>query len=390
MAPSLNEFMEAEAPSEPSDVVDTQTEPEAATPPDEGADAGESPQDQEPAGTPEHPDDAAKPERTDPETPEKTEDREEKDGVAPADADALVEETVKLGWPKPEFDPNALTGEALKVQQHWRKIFSVSRQEVAEFKKQFEGIDPEDARQHKAVHDDVLSNPKYAPLRALAGIHVASDPEIDPAVLDYGRALLNTNHVDHLKAIRAFQTLRAGGPAPASEQAPQLDQNYRALVEQATDQYGDFDEKKFNTLMAQRDRALATRAYQAAQKRIPAQASDASTPEAKPGGAAYDLQQFADFHGLDANEIKPLMIKELHLCRAEGIEPEDSPKGLKMLWDRVQKSRATKMTAERQADVARLKGASTSRPRSAISDGGSLPGGLRLYDFAEKEAESNL
>lgn len=387
---SLHDFAEQEAPDESPDVAASSPDPtpesEAPETPADREDRGDPLRDEKPADAGETPPDAESPKPADgpaPDAPEGDAEPEKAEGAKTPAADELGELT-RRGWPKPKYSDDDLKGneQALEVNRHWRNVFSRSRQEVADFRKQFDGIEPEDAKQHKAVYDDILTNPKYEGVRAHAGI---VEHPISPDAAAFSRALDDKNNPDHLAALQMFQRMRAGGqpaqPAPVGQPAQQ------SILLQATDEYGDIDEAKFNSLMQERDRQIANAVLQRARSQ-PAQTSDAPTQPPKTAEGPDVVEQFADFHGLNASEIRPLLLKELHRSRADGVEPEDSIKGIKILWDRVLASRETSVQAERQAEVARLKGASTSRPRSAVPDGGDPATGLSLYDFAASERES--
>ena len=378
--PSLNEYFEAEvtedvAPEEtPAEVVEPEIEGEASGEPvevEESPDPSESLADATEPGEPDAPDDEA------------PADVEEKPADPPADdePDELVELT-KRGWPKPPYKPEDLEKDPLakSVHDHWHRVHSMSRREEKEWRKQYDGIDPEEAKQHKAVYEDITQNEKYESLRAIVGM---SEHPAGEEARQFSNILADKKHPDHLRALRTWQQIRAGAPSPTqSEPAPQPQG-----VEQFTDEYGGIDEQKFAAFMQQRDRQIAERIVSTL-KQQQAQTSSAAPPHPEPKTGDV-VQQFAEFQGLNASEIRPLLLRQLHQRRADGLpDPDDSIQGVKMLWDAVVAKRENDVRAERQAETARLKSVSTSKPREAVPDTDTPVKGSTLYEFSERETGS--
>ena len=376
--PSLNEFFESEVADDV--VVDTPDVEEVDEVAPEGEASGGSPESEEPAGTPEPLDDAAEPGE-----PDAAVDGETPDDEAPPAVDEDSEdlgELTKRGWPKPPYTEDQIKNDPLakSVHDHWHRVHSMSRREEKEWRKQYDGLDPNEIQQYKAVYEDITANEQYEGVRAFIGM--SKHPAGDDA-RTFVTALSDARHPDHLRALRAWQQIRAGGPTP-SPSAPQPTQSYDNIVDQFTDEYGGIDAQKFAAAMQTRDRQIAERVLEAV-KQQQGQTESAAPPRSETQ-TRDAVQEFAEFQGLAAPEIRPLLLRQLHLRRAAGQpDPEDSVRGVKELWDAVVAERDTQVRAERQAETARLKGVSTSKPREAVPDTGTPAKGSTLYQFLARE-----
>lgn len=380
MPNSLNEFIEAEG-AEYVEPAQGDPEPVEAAP--EGEAPGEPAESPEPTDSPEPLSDATEPSEPDAPTDGEPAEVAETPTEKPAeDEPDEIYELTKRGWPKPKYTDEDLKNnpQALEERRHWHRVWSQARREEKEWRRQYDGIDPQEAKQHKAVYDDLTGNEKYEGVRAFIGM---SEHPAGEDARTFVNALSDSRHPDHLRALRAWQSIRAGGAPPSSDPRPAPSPQ---SVEAFTDEYGGIDPQKFAQWQQAHDRQIAERVLEAVKQ---AQKSSAApTAPAQPQQTDV-VKQFADFNGLDAEKIKPLLARQLYLRRAAGKpDPEDGARGVKELWDAHLAEREQNVRAERQVETERLKRVSTPPPREAVPDTGTPAQGSTLYEFATRQTGS--
>ena len=295
------------------------------------------------------------------------------------DEDVLVEYT-KRGFPKPPFDPNALEGEAAVVNQHWRNVRSVDNQREKEFRKKFDGIDPESARQDKAAMDELWNenDPTYDAARRVIAAR-AGNP-IDPTDT-FALIYLDRTHPEHLKARQAVQRAVAGQEAPKQPTLARPGTLPRDVYDPET---GELDAEKLAAWQTEDRKQIARLVAEKLQKQ---EAPPAAMPQDGDDPLIRDYNAFCAYEGIDPMQSRQDISRAFYLFQADGIQVPNGPKGLKMLWDRVKDERKSQIAKRQADDVARAKRASTSQPRSATPESGpSFHGGMTLAQRYAAEA----
>ena len=114
------------------------------------------------------------------------------------------------------------------------------------------------------------------------------------------------------------------------------------------------------------------------------QPEDPTEPEPTP--QRDFVGEFIELEGLSP-EDRHTILAEARKADAAGEDLDASLRTVKTLWDRVKAAREEALLVDRKADVARLRGASTSQPRSAMPDGGTEPSDESLYAFLQAEKD---
>jgi len=329
----------------------------------------------------------------------------------PAEPEPKVDEKSEFevsskGWPKPTFD-NGKLGDPEYVKQweaenpgqslakvaaaYWRGVETRRAQEFADFRKQYEDFDVEAAHKAQAVVEELTTHARYATTRAVLGMPHPDDPEELQLYAPLANALVNPHHPDHIKVRRALQVGLAGGTptAPATPAQPAQPQilTPAQILEQSKDEYGDIDQAKFNAITSANQKAIARAGYEAAMRRNkPKQEQPEDPTEPEPTPQRDFVGEFIELEGLSP-EDRHTILAEARKADAAGEDLDASLRTVKTLWDRVKAAREEALLVDRKADVARLRGASTSQPRSAMPDGGTEPSDESLYAFLQAEKD---
>jgi hypothetical protein len=260
----------------------------------------------------------------------------------------------------------------------------VDRREEKKFREEltakYADIDPETAKRDTAALNELFDdrNPRYAAERAML-----EDDGSNPR-LKIARALADTSHPEHLRITRLVQQAIAGVTPKRPEPLTPPGQLPPGIYDEST---GELDTAKLAAWQTERERLIA----QGVAKRAAEQLAAKQEPPSNGGerdALTREFESFCAYEDIDPATSAPLLNRAFNLMQADGIQVPSNAKGFKMLWDRVQDERKSKLAETQAAEVARVKRASTSQPRSATPDSGPVfRPGMTLLERAIAEGD---